>query len=813
MITDEFESLSRETKQAITLAVEETWKVPPLTRMTVPGEEEFSAIGGVPTLMNSESGRLDLDRVDQMMATGQIAYPMALKKAPITTIVRSASGFSVESADERMAGLIHKNLQIVLSKRIEEMLTLLEYGAYYCEVIYKPGWPQDYALPRSVIPYWTIDDLNGCHPSTIDEILRDEKTRSFRGFVQIPPGRSYSDKVKIDTKRALVIPNGGTFGNLEGVSILKPIYAWWFWYELVWRAFLRFLQRQSTGVVLVKAPQSGRVLIGDRYIDNMQWALQTASSLHRTNYAAVPSDCDENGKELWVVDVKRMDHDSGGQYIAAINELMANIRNFLLTGSAEDSEGSEFEVMLDTERILAHVAMYFNEYVLPKYLMWNGSKSRVATLSFQGANSRILPLFFKLLAVAGNTAGGALRNVDWRSLMAKGGVPILSEEEVEELREQQIEEQAARFKSQWENKPDEDEKAKGQPDGEGRWASQRDKDGAKEKLEMIESMAMLREALNTPLLALTAPQVAMIEAAGLRADPGAIDLQNPYHDEEGRFTSKERAGRGGGLKEKAEEFVEKHAVPAEKRFETVGEFGGLVSESQLTRAKSIALPYLGQIGFAGSKVKAYGSHDDFARSVCGVAGGDLSACMQDRKHSYATTVDDVVYLSPTGIAYMAGFKGHGSALFLHELHHSRERSTGLFNLDHLKTARGIYATLDLEEGTSDLLGVRGAGSYEGPEWMGYPGQAGAIAIVLAELTGFDLGKAWQMVDSLHFNMCNWDFVAELFADYLGVSSSDLDEGDVYALIQTLMEKAAANNYAALGWLFTGEYVGEKERYR
>jgi len=518
--------LDDEAKNTVMLAVSDIWRVPPMTRETIIGNEPMGGfLNRWPSIVNEESGYLDFDKVDQMMATGQVAYPMMLKKAPVISIVRSASGFTIKSADEEFAKVAHANLQEILPKRIDEILTYLEYGAYYGEVTYDPTYPQAYGLPKSDMPYWTIEDFNGIHPNTITEILRDEESKAFQGFIQQPMG--FYEPIEVGTERALIIPNNGMFGNLGGTSVLEPVYVWWFWYELVWRAFLRFLQRAGVGVVVVKAPSRGRVEIQGKSIDNMQWALQMASSLHRTNYAAVPSDMDrDSGHPLWVIDYLKMGQNEGNQFIDALEMLSSNIKNYLLTGdSGPAGEGAEFEVMLDTERILGHIGMYVSEYVLPKMLYWNGSETTKATLEFQGANSRILPLLFKLMAVAGNTAGDALQNVNWRMLFSKGGVPVLTEEEVEELKEEK--EEAVQKQQEMM------QKAKAPPGGEGRWTSERDKEGKAEKL--------MREALDVPVIALGPEQVAELERLGLRVQEDPIVLYNPYHDELGRFTGKHGA--------------------------------------------------------------------------------------------------------------------------------------------------------------------------------------------------------------------------------------------------------------------------------
>lgn len=789
--------MGEEDKNTVILAVQEElkggWRVPPMMQMTVTGTEEFGFTSSFPSLIREQTGELDFDTVEKMMASGQIAYPMALKKAPISSIVRSPSGFSVECADKRMRDLITKNMQRVLEKRIGEILTMLEYGAYYGEVTYGIGYPQDYDLPKSTVPFWLIEDFNGCHPTTIEKILRAEKTRAFRGFVQMPPGDFRDGPVTISTERALIIPYNGLFGKLEGTSILQPVHVWWFWYELIWRAFLRYLQRQGVGVVVVKAPSRGRVSVNGKNVDNMQWALQMASSLHRTNYAALPSDSDENGNALWAIDYLKMGQDEGRQFVAALELLANNIKLFLLTGSGLTDDSGEFEVMLNTEETLAHIAMYINNHVLPKMLMWNGSSTRIATMSFQGANSRVLPLIFKLLAVAGNTTGEALQNVDWRLLMAEGGVPVLSEEEVEELKDEQF----AEFKRMQEvsAKPADGEKAKGQPGGEGRWASQRDKEGRAESLEMIS------EALNTPIIALSAPQVATMEELGVRAGEGPVVLFNPYHDKGGRFTDKAHASK---------------PLPKNKLIAH-----GLDNRNEFLVADATSLAYE-RVGQAPRPVMAFGKKNEFVNSLCATyPARHKVVCVRRSPRAYAIYRDGKTYVSPKGVRAIAKDRKFGEYVMTHEAFHGKKRSDGSYGADVSYEKVGVFkrdptfhramARYHIEEGSTDLLARMAHGvdyNYNADSFFAgapaYMGQMGALAILAGIATDWDKAAAWKLINMMHYKINDDQYIFELLSDAFGEPANGWDGSSYYALMMGLQDSAEEGNYAELAWLFSEE---------
>lgn len=824
--------LTADEQRVVLQAVQESWRMPPMTRETVAGDEEsfWAFLSRFPSIINVDTGQLDYSKVDKMMATGQIAYPMALKKAPISAIVRSPGGFEVQCSDERMGKLMLKNMQDVLPKSIEEILTFLEYGAYFSEVTYEIGWPQDYGLDRSTVPYWVIEDFNGCHPTTIQKILRDEKNR-FRGFVQQPPTVP-ATPIQVGLERALIIPNNGLFGKLEGESVLGPVYVWWFWYELVWRAFLRFLQRQGVGVVVVKAPSHGRVEVNGKWVDNMQWALQMAASLHRTNYAALPSDADEeSGQALWAIDYLKMGDNEGKQFIDALQLLSSNIMNYLLTGSKDKQEQPEFEVMLDTEQTLSHIATYINAYVLPKMLMWNGSSTRKAKLNFQGANSSVLPLIFKLLAVAGNTTGDALMNVDWRTLMSKGGVPILDDKLVEEMKQEKIEQQKEMFKQKqqppWKQGA---EKAKGPQGGEGRWASERDKEGKPEKMEALaESTAMIAEAFDIPLIALSADQVYELERLGLRADEGPIMLYNEKHDRLGRFARRSGAAighhhgkeygavgqaaagavSGGG---KSPKYDAAHRVEREYSQST---FIGAVNDQDRSMLESMVRSLPHPRGTEATQFKFYSDQEQYAEEACTDQGplcklviNKATAISSGRTVSVAPKILDKTYLyrNTQGVPFIGDQYGEYIRNTLtHEIYHTRDRWNGKpLLLKEIEDYDLYNLVVEMEESSTDLIarGLVGGSAEKGADDDLYFPYMGAMAVMVAGLTDWDQEKGAALLEEIQFNMGNLDYMKQLFSDFTGTPVDEWDEGSMYAFWNALCEGTAKKtSKKAIGWLF------------
>jgi hypothetical protein len=775
-------------RNSIFLAVDDIFRYPPITKITQATGEGYDWTPWEPGALRSESNALDYEKIDAMMKTGQIALPMALKKAPIISIVNADSGFNIKSGDEKLAKVVHHNLREVLPAAIAEILTFLEYGAYFAEVTWEPAYPQDYGLPREFTPYWVISDFHGCEIRTIKELLFTEHN-SFKGFIQqtdrMPEG------INVGLDRALVI-HSGKFGDMWGKSLLENVYVWWFWYEMIWRAFLRYLQRAGLGVVCVRAPQTSSVTINGRQINAMDYALQLAASLHKTNYAAIPSDVHrETNHQMWQVDyLKTGGENEGRPFIEALNMLGQNIRRFLLTGSAEGEE--EVDIMLDTEQILGHVGMHISRYVLRKALMWNGSKSRRMFLDFQGADTRVLPLLFKLMAVAGNTAGSALQNVNWRDLFMRGGVPVLEEEEVEQLREGEEEKLKERYKqddNRFGRTRRQYEEARQIPGGEGRWSSWRDKEGQAEKLELYGSIA---DIMNDDVIALTPEQVEGLSKVGLLVDDKPITLFNPYHDNLGKFTS------------------QAHAVEPYPK-DRINFKGDLPDKETFLAQDAASLAYE-RLGEEPREVNVYSKQSEYVAAVC----GKDKNCAKSTKNSYAVATSGVIHLSPKAVALATEDRKLFEHVMTHEAFHTRKRSDGshAVKAPDVTTPQGrarMRSLYHIEEGTTDLLSIKSGGEKEG-YWNTPAGRTvisrsphlyamGAMAVLAGISSGWDRQKAWSIIDGLHYHINDYEYLEQLFVEVFGKPKDGWTDFSVFIVLQELQKAAAEDNFRSLGWLF------------
>jgi len=474
--------------------------------------------------------------------------------------------------------------------------------------------------------------------------------------------------------------------------------------------------------------------------------------------------------------------------------------------------------MLDTERMLSQIATHMNRYVMRKALKYNGSRAAKLWLEFQGANSRILPLLFKLMAVAGNSAGDALQNVNWRDLFTKGGVPVLNEDEVEELRQAQaqkekdlIEAKSSAQQSKF-GQPPKKEDAKGQRGGEGRWASQRDKEGKPEKLEelaweMKTAIEMVGQATSIPVVALGEDQVEQLKELGLYDDGQPIVLFNPWHDKVGRFTGKQHAASPGAAGYDAARRVEREY----SRVELVGNFTdaerstieGLVRSAPIVPgAEHVPIKWFdswnGMRDYAIEQIRS------------GRLDGDVSAKEEWFRQNGSgnilgiympgTTYRDSIVCTSVNALKSSEVDGGRSIIntIVHEQFHARPRLNG--DVDHgINLPNEGY--LIMEEGSTGLLADRLTGESSGWAFDGAYGRyKGAISMLAYMYCNGNWDCAWKFVDQLQLHMNDSQFIFETFAKITGTSAADWDENSVYAYIQSMMATCEADGYWSLAWL-------------
>lgn len=417
----------------------------------------------IPDLRNDyrPGDALDYNIIEQMVKSAPVRFVIEMKRAQVVSVFRNERSWKIHSPDEELAEIVRANLVRILPKMaLDFSYSALVYGVSFQELVWE--YKNKYELGLSDTKYqsnkkYVVAKIpNSVNPSTVSKILRT-LDGSFDGFVQ-KQKLGYGDIV-VQSDSALVIPYNEKFRNLWGESFLKPIYPVWFWYEIVLRAMVKYMERMGTPVALVKAPSKGIVRKPGtaNKIDAISWGMEIASNISRSNAAVIPSDVDEGGNALW--DLSYLSSTEKSQPFLDILELLTQM--ILRAGLSADRALSQSSggvgsynigeihkeaTALHNEMILIQWLHYLNNYFLPHYSLYNkGLSGPPISLETQGLDPQDRENLTRMLAVAGSTESfaPASNQVDWETLLGINNIPLISKEEAEELRLKKQEESLA----------------------------------------------------------------------------------------------------------------------------------------------------------------------------------------------------------------------------------------------------------------------------------------------------------------------------------------------------------------------------------
>jgi hypothetical protein len=391
---------------------------------------------------------LSYSKIELMLQCGQVIFGLNLKKAPVRTVFRNPDSWRIESTDKEHAKKVQANLAIVFQTAIDEILTSWENGIAVGETKYHNISPNQIGLDGSGT--WTaLREIDFVYPGTITKINRTAKGR-FNGFQQQTVVRGLVD---VPRKQSLIITHDKRFRNIWGRSMFRNIYAVWYWYEVVWRCFLRFLERQGTPVVLMKAPQRGTVETEDgTLVRAMDHALVVGADIAKSNVAVLPSDRYEaNNNEMWEAGYMSSDGGRHALFINALQELgTAILRGLLLAdrvATQESSVGSYniasvhyIMTRLDDERLLDHIVAQLNQYLIPMFGLFNiGANAPATWLTTEGLDIEEKQRLFQLIMKMADAKHPDLNRIDIARALEIENVPILDEEEFKKKEDERAE--------------------------------------------------------------------------------------------------------------------------------------------------------------------------------------------------------------------------------------------------------------------------------------------------------------------------------------------------------------------------------------
>ena len=369
----------------------------------------------------------NISHIEDMLKCGQVLFGLALKKAPIASIFRNKRSYAFEFDGVKSAfqTAIKENMYEILPKTITNLLTCFDYGASFNEIVWKVSKNNP-----------LVADINPIYLGSIKNVKY--RGSSFNGFTQ--SGGSGTD-VKIPLEQSLVISYNKRFRNVYGESALKAVYPFFFFYDIIWRSFVRYLERTGTPQLLAKAPSNFTVRKSDgTYVEALDEALSVAYRGSRSPAIAIPSDTDPDGNSLYSLEYLKSDL-RGDQFINALNLLGTLIlRSVILPDTVATTQGTgsygmadvHYQVtLLDSERVLTEVISQLNSYLLTKFVRYKYGEDSEAKVKLvtEGLNIAEKDALLKLLMQAVNAKHAVANEIDWKTLAAVNNIPIVPEGE------------------------------------------------------------------------------------------------------------------------------------------------------------------------------------------------------------------------------------------------------------------------------------------------------------------------------------------------------------------------------------------------
>ena len=522
--------------------------------------------------------RLSWGRIEAMDRSGVIQFALMMKLAQLIMPFRDERGHRFVSSDDELAEVVSAAMKHVLPKMMYDMMeSALRTGSGFGELIWGFVTKHQVGLGknRGGKKFTVILDNKIVDPETIKAIRRTEKGK-FNGFIQNAiRAESKTSEIPVELENAFVLTYQERYRNKWGISLYQSMYPLWFWYQVILRSMVRYMERMGTPVAVVEAPGNKVVRQPDStdMIDAMDLGLQIAVQIGKSSAIVMPSDVDRDGNKMW--GAKYLTADERAQPFTDVLEKMTVmiLRAALLAdrsltagevGAFNIGEIHDIANSIHNQMVVMLFVEQFNRHISPRMAKFNrGNNAPPLYLEVMNIDLRIREMMSKLLATAGNipAAQEAMGRMDWVDMATQSGVPTISEAEHERNKKKLEEESLARqekqiemqkkasmgtdqapFKANIEKGPENRAKdvAKNIAGGS---AGQAQAQGAKEKLE-----EQISKFINLLMQESTSASVIVTEEEiQLKFNPGQP------RDNKGRFGSGGGGGKGKSKKKKKRE--------------------------------------------------------------------------------------------------------------------------------------------------------------------------------------------------------------------------------------------------------------------
>lgn len=320
-----------------------------------------------------------IDTYNLMRRHPQLQMGLKVIKLPII-----GQQWTTSCEDTEIAEFIDQLLRPLWYNLLTSTLTAIDYGFSAHEIVYEY---KDLELLRKYdkVPFYkgravTWRKFKSLYPDSVRIKLDDKE--NFDGIVQTNIGKDVD--ISVDKSFIFTHDKGDSFGNLFGVSRLKPCYETWYYYQSLIMFMLRYYERKGSPPIIVKFPPGQ----SKRGTDNADTALEIGKSLMSESVVAISSKTWENTPPLW--DVSYLQDDKRGEMFLSGLTFLENkmLRGLFVpertvtqdssskAGSYSLSQTHADMFMLGEEALLVDIENQINKYIVRGLVEYNfGAKA------------------------------------------------------------------------------------------------------------------------------------------------------------------------------------------------------------------------------------------------------------------------------------------------------------------------------------------------------------------------------------------------------------------------------------------------------
>ena len=322
---------------------------------------------------------ISIDTYNKLRMNAQIAAGLKVIKLPII-----GQQWTTVCEDKDIAEFIDQVLRPLWYNLLTATLTAVDFGFSAHEIVYDV---QDLTLSRKYEqkPFFNKKAIvwkkfKSLYPDTVN--IKLDEMENFDGIIQKWVGKDIT--IPVEKSFIFTHDKGDSFGNLFGVSRLKPAYDVWYWWINLVQFMMRYFERKGTPPVIVKFPL-GQTKDGT---DHADIALEIGKALIGESVVAIPSTTYENTPPKWDLDYL-LDDKRGEMFLSALTFFENKMLRAMFVpertitqdssskaGSYSLSQTHADMFLLGEEALLVDIENQVNRYIIRRLVEYNfGAKA------------------------------------------------------------------------------------------------------------------------------------------------------------------------------------------------------------------------------------------------------------------------------------------------------------------------------------------------------------------------------------------------------------------------------------------------------